>query len=116
MLLYIILHNGKANLRILGIENIKSLPYTPTSHPYVERLIQTVRHEYLDKLIIWNKRDLLKKLERFRDYYNDKRCHYGLEYSTPEQKYINQKQKLISISKFKWEKYCNGLFELPIAA
>ena len=27
----------RANLRILGIEEIKSIPYTPRSHPFVER-------------------------------------------------------------------------------
>ena len=32
-------HQWQANLRILDIEEIKSVPYTPTSHPFVERLI-----------------------------------------------------------------------------
>ena len=35
----------QANLRILEIEEIKSIPYTPTSHPFVERLIGTIRRE-----------------------------------------------------------------------
>jgi putative transposase len=106
----------QANLKILDIENIKSVPYTPISHPYIERLIQTVRQEYLDKLIVWNESDLVKKLNRFRDFYNANRCHYALEYATPEQKYSNQHQNIISIDKFKWKKYCNGLFELPVSA
>ena len=32
-------HRWLANLRILGIEEIKSVPYAPVSHPFVERLI-----------------------------------------------------------------------------
>ena len=32
-------HQWQANLRILEIEEIKSIPYTPTSHPFIERLI-----------------------------------------------------------------------------
>jgi len=36
-------HRWKANLRILDIEEIKSIPFTPISHPYVERIIGTVR-------------------------------------------------------------------------
>jgi len=39
----------KANLRVLEIEEIKSVPYTPTSHPFVERLVGSVRRELLDR-------------------------------------------------------------------
>jgi len=40
-------HRWLANLRVLEIEEIKSVPYAPASHPFVERLIGTVRREYL---------------------------------------------------------------------
>ena len=39
----------RANLRILGIDEIKTIPYVPISHPFIERLIGTGRHEYLDR-------------------------------------------------------------------
>ena len=42
-------HRWQANLRILEIDGIKSIPYTPISHPFIERLIDTIRHEYLDQ-------------------------------------------------------------------
>ncbi len=29
-------HRWQANLRIMGIEEIKTVPYTPISHPYIE--------------------------------------------------------------------------------
>lgn len=61
-------HRWKANLRILDIEEIKSVPYVPTSHPFVERLIGTVRRECLDQTLFWNTRDLENKLTDFRDY------------------------------------------------
>ena len=32
-------HQWQANLRILDVEEIKSVPYTPTSHPFIEGLI-----------------------------------------------------------------------------
>ena len=41
-------HRWKANLRVLEIEEVKSLPYIPMSHPFVERLIGCVRRELLD--------------------------------------------------------------------
>src|SRR6516162_6109095 len=38
-------HQWQANVRILDVTEIKSVPYVPLSHPFVERLIGTVRHE-----------------------------------------------------------------------
>jgi hypothetical protein len=32
-------------LRILDIEEVKTVPYTPLSHPFVERVIGTIRRE-----------------------------------------------------------------------
>jgi hypothetical protein len=51
-------YRWQANLRILDITEIKSVPYTPQSHPFVERLIGTIRREYLDRVLFWNERDL----------------------------------------------------------
>ena len=55
-------HRWEANLRVLGVDEVKTVPYTPTSHPFVERLIGTIRREYLDKIFFWNTVDLEKKL------------------------------------------------------
>ena len=38
-------HQWQANLRILNIREIKTVPYVPRSHPVVERLIGNVRRE-----------------------------------------------------------------------
>ncbi len=37
-----------ANLRILEVDEVKSIPCTPRSHAFIERLIGTIRREYLD--------------------------------------------------------------------
>jgi hypothetical protein len=42
-----------ANVRILDVEAIKTVPYAPLSHPSVERLIGTIRREYLDRTLFW---------------------------------------------------------------
>ena len=41
-------HRWLGNLWILGVGEIQSVPYAPTSHPFVERLIGAIRREYLD--------------------------------------------------------------------
>ena len=39
-------HQWQANLRVLDIQEIKAVPYAPLSHPFVDRLIGTIRREY----------------------------------------------------------------------
>ena len=46
-------HRWLANLRVLEIE-IKTIPHVPVSHPFVERLIGTIRRELLDRMFFWN--------------------------------------------------------------
>ncbi len=62
-------HRWKANLRILDVTEIKTVPYVPLSHPFVERLVGTIRRELLDHTPFWHARDLERKLLAFRDYY-----------------------------------------------
>jgi transposase InsO family protein len=44
-------HRWQANLRVLDIEPVKTVPYVPVSHPFVERLIGSVRREFLDQTL-----------------------------------------------------------------
>ncbi len=64
-------HRWTANLRILDIDEIKTMPHVPVSHPFVERLIGTIRREFLDHVLFWNAPDLERKLADFQAYYND---------------------------------------------
>jgi putative transposase len=58
-------HRWRANLRILEIDEIKTVPHVPLSHPFVERVIGTMRREFLDHVPFWNARDLKRKLVEF---------------------------------------------------
>jgi hypothetical protein len=44
-------HQWQANLRVLMVQEIKTVPYVPLSHPFVERLIGTIRREHLDQAL-----------------------------------------------------------------
>src|SRR5271168_1709736 len=79
-------HRWLANLRVLEVDEVKAIPCTPRSHPFVERLIGTVRREYLDRTLFWNQSDLERKLETYKAYYNQHRCHSGLAGATPAQR------------------------------
>jgi putative transposase len=62
-------HQWQANLRVLEVTEIKTVPYVPLSHPFVERLIGTIRREYLDRNLFWTTADLETKLFDFQQYY-----------------------------------------------
>ena len=109
-------HRWLANLRVLAIDEIKSVPYAPVSHPYVERLIGTIRREYLDRTFFWNAVDLARKLVDFRDYYNVHRVHRSLDGTTPAQSAGASSRALAKLASYAWQQHCRGLFETPIAA
>ena len=105
-----------ANLRILDVDEIKSIPYVPRSHPFVERLIGTVRRECLDHTLFWNVRDLERKLADFRSYYNHHRTHRSLSGDTPAEADGGDPVPQISLNSFGWQTHCGGLYQLPAAA
>ncbi len=109
-------HRWLANLRVLKIDEIKSVPYTPTSHPFIERLIGTIRREYLDRLFFWNSVDLTRKLDAFRDYYNEFRVHRSLDGAMPAQCAGIAPPAPAVLSSYVWRPHCHGLFQTPIAA
>ena len=106
-------HQWEANLRILGVTEIKTVPYVPWSHPFIERLIGTIRRECLDRLLFWTATDLELKLLSFRDYYNRYRTHSALEGQTPIKAL---KSKQAELKRYRWQSHCRGLYQTPIAA
>ena len=109
-------HRWRANLRILDITEVKTLPYVPLSHPFVERLIGTVRRECLDKTLFWTERDLERKLADFKDYYNRYRTHDSLGGTTPAICAGFDQKKIVDLNSFRWKSHCDGLYQTPIAA
>ena len=109
-------HRWLANLRVLEIDEIKSVPYTPVSHPFVERLIGTIRREHLDRVFFWNAVDLARKLGEFTDYYNVHRVHRALDGTTPAQRAGAPSPAPAPLDRHAWRQHCRGLFQTPIAA
>ncbi len=109
-------HQWNANLRILDVMEVKTVPYVPLSHPFVERLIGTIRREYLDHVPFWSARDLERKLVSFRDYYNKDRVHRGLDGAPPNEQGETTDRKIAHLDDYRWEERCRGLYQLPVAA
>jgi transposase InsO family protein len=109
-------HRWAANLRILEIEEIKTVPHVPSSHPFVERLIGTVRREFLDHVPFWNARDLERKLGEFLVYYNEARSHASLHGYAPLTYARRNTVSPADLNRVRWVSHCRGLVQLPVAA
>jgi len=109
-------HRWRVNLRVHEIDEVKSVPYVPTSHPFVERLIATVRREYLDWVFFWNSVDLTRKLAAFRDYYNAHRVRRSLGGTAPDHRAGLSTRTSASFGHYTWRHHCAGLFQTPMAA
>jgi putative transposase len=108
-------HQWQANLRILDVKEIKTVPSVPLSHPFVERLIGTIRRECLDRTLFWTAGDLEMKLLEFQRYYNGHRTHAGLDGRTPEPS-PDPGSARASVSAYRWQLHCRGLYQTPMAA
>jgi transposase InsO family protein len=113
-------HRWKANLRIADITEIteiNTVPHAPMSHPFVERLIGTIRGEFLDHVLFWNSVDLDTKLSEFQRYYNRDRVHASLDGDTPAESAGElMTTDRAKIDGFQWRSHCRGLVQLPLAA
>ena len=108
-------HQWQANLRILDVTEIKAVPYVPLSHPFVERLIGTIRRKCLDRTLFWTAADLETKLLDFQRYYNGHRAHAGLDGRTPEPD-TRLGDGHATVSSYRWRPHCRGLYQTPMAA
>ena len=67
----------------VGASVITIPPGAPRANAFAERWVRTVRHELLDRTLIWNQRQLHRLLEEFVAHYNAHRPHRGLGQRAP---------------------------------
>ncbi len=68
----------------LGWEQKLTAPRSPWQNPLVERLIGSIRREYLDHIIVFNENHLRRILTDYLSYYHRHRTHRSLEQDCPE--------------------------------
>jgi putative transposase len=105
-------HDGMAHHVIQHAAALQVSAYVPLSHPFVERLIGTIRREYLDQTLFWTAADLEHKLQLFQDYFNRQRVDSGLGGGLPNPEEAATRLKLDS---YRWQQHCRGLYQTPIA-
>ena len=88
----------------------------PMSDPFVERVIGTMRREFLDYVPFWNGRDLERKLAEFQRYYNAARLHASLDGHTPLTFADKPSRMPADLNHVRWVSCCRDLVQLPVAA
>ena len=99
---------------MLEIEEIKAVPYTLVSHPFVERLIGTIWREYLDRVFFWNASDLVCKLDEFKHYYDAARVYRGLTGKHTDRTGCRPLLHSRCLDQYGWQQPCRGLLQVPI--
>jgi hypothetical protein len=88
----------------------------PLSHPFIERLIGTLRRELLDQAFFWSASDLGRKLEGYQQHYNAHHVHTSLDGDTPSETIGETTSRRADLNRFQWKSHCRRLYQLPVAA
>ena len=75
-----------------------------------------MRREFLDPVLLWNTRDLARKLSGFQIYYNIERVHASLDGKPPLGVTDRKTAKHAKLDDLRWASHCRGLVQLPVAA
>ncbi|NNM62279.1 MAG: transposase [Steroidobacteraceae bacterium] len=82
----------------------------------MERMIGTIRREYLDHTFLGNSIDLQRKLDQFQTHYNRVRIHRSLNGTTAANRTGNASSAKANLVHHARERRCNRLIETPVAA
>ena len=67
----------------VGASVITIPPGAPRANAFAERWVRTIRHELLDRTLIWNQHQLRRLLEQFVAHHNTHRPHRSLNQRAP---------------------------------
>ena len=70
-------------MRTMGIRDKPTAPASPWQNGFAERLIGSIRREYVDHFIVIGEAHLCRILQAYAGYYNDIRTHRSLDKDAP---------------------------------
>jgi hypothetical protein len=76
----------------MGIAEVLSTPRSPWQRAYVERVIGSIRREFLDHVIVFDEASLRRILASYFDYYHESRTHLSLEKDSLEPRPVHPQE------------------------
>jgi len=74
----------RKQVAVMNIDEVLSAPRSPWQRAYVERVIDSIRRECLDHVIVLDEESLRRTLRSYFSYYHRSRLHLSLERDSPE--------------------------------
>ena len=73
-----------ADRAVLDAQPITTPPGAQQANVFAERWVRSVRHELLDRTLIWNQQQLRRLLDDYVEHYNTHRPHRSLGQRAPD--------------------------------
>jgi len=88
-------------VKAMCIEEVRTASTSPWQNPYCERVIGSIRREYLDRVIILGEKHLCRIMKDYLEYYHQSRPHLALDQNCPTPRVIESPSEgeVISIPK-----------------
>jgi transposase InsO family protein len=87
----------RSRIQSLGINEVITAARSPWQNAFVERLIGSIRREFLDHVVVLNERHLRRLLRSYFSYYQRSRTHLALAKDAPESRAVMSQGTIISI-------------------
>jgi transposase InsO family protein len=81
----------------MGIRDRPISPGSPWQNGIAERLIGTIRHECLDRILIFGESQLRRVLASYAAYYNQTRTHLALQKDAPLRRAVQPYGPIVTI-------------------
>ncbi len=78
----------RRRLVAMGIRDRPTSPRSPWQNGYAERVIESIRRECLDHVIVFSEAHLRRIMRQYVQYYNSARTHLSLEKDSPDKRAI----------------------------
>ncbi|MFC6023749.1 transposase [Plantactinospora solaniradicis] len=92
-----------------GIEVLRTPPQAPRANAFAERWVRTVRRECLDRILMYNTRQLLAVLGEYLAHYNGHRPHQACGQRSPDRDSLAAKVADLGALRVRRRKVVHGL-------
>ena len=76
-------HVFRQRLKGMGVGEVLTAPHSPWQNPFAERLIGSIRREYLNHIVVLSEQHFRRTLARYFAYYHGARTHLSLDKDAP---------------------------------